>query len=88
MRNHLACVEVTLSLFPAIFHLAPNYPDLVKREYGPARAYFIWGYTLRVGREMIKKNMDPLTHGNIQRFFLVNSFILLDRFKITAWPNN
>ena len=31
--KHLAGVEVTL-FFPVIFHLTPNYPDLVKIENG------------------------------------------------------
>ena len=34
MRKHLACVKVTLILFPdVIFYLTLNYPDLVKSEH-------------------------------------------------------
>ena len=46
MRKHLACVDVILSLFPdVIFHLTPNYPDLVKSAEYPRQypsSFFIW----------------------------------------------
>ena len=39
MRKHLACVDVALFLVPdVIFHLIPNYTDLVKIKYDPANS--------------------------------------------------
>ena len=40
MIKHLACVDITLFLFPdVIFCLTPNYPDLVESEYGPGNTH-------------------------------------------------
>ena len=47
MRKYLDCFEITLFLFcDIIFHLSPNYLDLVKSEYGLENTHRLFSFGL------------------------------------------